>query len=133
MLLVKTILKTSTIPSAGIGCFADEFIPKDTIIWKLNPEIDRVFTQEQLDALESLERLFVITYAFRQGGLYYLCVDNGRFFNHTDEFASTYESRTEQITYAARDIQQGEEILSDYNTFGDNEADHQFNLNFYTK
>jgi SET domain-containing protein len=46
MLLVKTRLDRSQI--SGIGLYADEFIPKGTIIWRFTPGLDLKLNQEQL-------------------------------------------------------------------------------------
>lgn len=43
-------VKTKIAPSKihGIGLFADEFIPEDTIIWKFTKGFDLKFTKEQV-------------------------------------------------------------------------------------
>jgi len=46
MMCVKTRLGLSKIH--GIGLFADEFIQKETIIWKFTPGFDMKFTKEQI-------------------------------------------------------------------------------------
>ena len=46
MMCVKTKLGVSK--THGIGLFADEFIPKATIIWKFTPNFDLKFTKEQI-------------------------------------------------------------------------------------
>src|SRR3954469_1637143 len=47
MLLVKTRLGPSTIH--GIGVFADEDIPRGTIVWSFNPLIDKALTDEEIE------------------------------------------------------------------------------------
>lgn len=126
-LLVKTRLNVSSIPDAGIGCFADQFIPKGTKIWELNTAVDRIYTQQDYDRLTELEQKFVEIYAYKHHDLYFLCVDNARFFNHSKQNFNTLDPDTEYVTYAARDIQPGEEILSNYENFGTNESDKSFN------
>src|SRR4051812_5976968 len=81
MLLVKTKLSPSGIH--GIGLCSGEFIPKGTVIWKYSPGLDRVFTEEQLKAMNELDRHFLETYCFKYFGKYYLCVDDARFMNHS--------------------------------------------------
>lgn len=122
MLLIKTQLKSSNIPNAGLGCFAVEFIPKGTKIWEFDSDFDRVYSAEQLQNLSLLELEFLKKYSYKNNGLYYLCVDNGRFINHS-ETPNTFEDNTIQATYASVDIQPGEEILSDYRKFGVNTTD----------
>ena len=126
MLLVKTHLKESNIPKAGIGCFASEFIPKGKMMWLFNPEIDRRITQEKLNTFTEMEQDFLRMYCYMHKGDYYLCADNGRFFNHS-ETQNTYESADEQATFALVDISLGDEILSDYSNFGDTPKDRIFN------
>lgn len=127
MLRVKTYLDKSSIPGAGIGCFAKDLIVKDQLIWEFDPFFDQVYTQENLDNMDDITHQFIKTYCFKQNDLYYLCVDNGRFFNHS-ETPNTLDLPNTNKTYALRDIQPGEEILSDYATFGISEDDATFNL-----
>ena|ERR1022692_3512102 len=81
MLKVKTTLKVS--PINGIGLFADQTITPGTIIWEYDPKHDREYTQEQFDSVTGLDKNFLEKYCFRFDGKYYLCVDNSRFFNHS--------------------------------------------------
>jgi len=126
-LLVKTFLNVSSLPNAGIGCFAAEFIAQGTKIWELNTAVDRIYTQQDFDRLSELEQKFVETYAYKHHDLYFLCVDNARFFNHSSTDFNTLDPDTEYVTYAARDIQPGEEILSNYINFGTTDSDKLFN------
>lgn len=117
MLLVKTKLDVSQIH--GIGLFADSFIPKDTVIWKFNPLIDLVFTEQQLEelAIEAREQIEKYSYRDISLDLYVLCGDDARFFNHSENpnCLDTYES--ESITFASRDINRGEELTCNYGLF----------------
>ncbi len=119
MLLVKTKLDRSGIH--GIGLFADEFIPKDTIIWKFNHLIDlRCFgsdIQKWPDA--SREQIQKYSYREKHTGLYVLCGDDARFFNHseTPNCFDFYADEDQDITVALRDIQVGEELTCDYALF----------------
>lgn len=126
-LLVKTYLSESKIQGAGIGCFAGENIPEGTKIWELNTSLDRVYSQSEFDSLEMHIQEFLMIYAYRHNGLYILCVDNGRFFNHSETNQNTHDPKDEQCTYALKDIAKDEEILSNYLTFGVSEHDHGFN------
>lgn len=128
MLLVKTYLETSTLENAGLGCFADEDIKAGQLIWKYDDHIDRKFTHEEYKQLSPIQRQFVDKYAYMHNGTLYLCVDNGRFFNHSN-YPNTYESAEEQATYASREIKAGEEIFSDYTTFGITQQDLNHNFN----
>ena len=127
MLLVKTYIKESSIPNAGMGCFANEFIPKGTKIWELKPNLDRIITQEEFDTYTELEKEFILIYSYMYEGTYHLCIDNARFFNHSSKNHKTLDPTDELVTYAKRDIEKHEEILSDYRNFGITEDDKKFN------
>lgn len=113
MLQVKTYLSESKIN--GTGLFADEFIPKGTLIWTLSGA-DVVLNQSQVDCLFKIEKKFLDKYAYRNKGLYYLCSDDARFMNHSDN-ANTDDNTNSTI--AIKDINQGEEITCNYATFDD--------------
>src|SRR6185436_1804167 len=119
-LLVKTKIGPSTIH--GIGIFADEFIPKGTNIWRLAPGLDIELTAEQAEILPEAVKGQFFNYSYfdtiRQK--YILCWDDARFFNHsktpnTINYGSADSSC--DVTVATKDIQIGEEIVSDYGEF----------------
>lgn len=122
MLLVKTYIRNSTIEGAGIGCFAAEFIPKGTKIWEMNPLLDRLITQEEFEGFSELEKVFIDVYGYKHNGVYYLCIDNARFFNHSSSDCNTLDPE-DNMTYAKVDIHPDDEILSDYTNFGVTEED----------
>jgi SET domain-containing protein len=131
MLLVKTKLDVSRIH--GIGLFADCFIAKDTVIWKFNRLIDLVFTSEQIEELAEEAREQIRKYSYRDihSGLYVLCGDDARFFNHFEDpnCLDTYHSHEKEgITFACRDIDSGEELTCDYGLF-----DLDFDARLYFK
>jgi len=133
MMLVKTQLSLSGIH--GIGLFADEFIPRGTVIWRYSPGLDRVFTREELMSMSELDREFLETYCFKYFGKYYLCVDDARFMNHstnpncTDVGVDEIKDNDMGYTAALKDIQAGEELTCDYSFFGGADEDLEFNLN----
>jgi uncharacterized protein len=124
MLLVRTTLRSSELH--GLGLFADEFIPKGTVIWKFDGRVDCRYDESQLAALpeEEQERLRTLCYKNPRTRLYVYCGDNARYINHSEQQPNTEDFGFEEgvfegegITIAARDIQPGEEILSDYRSF----------------
>lgn len=130
MLCVKTKIKESNIH--GIGLFADQFIPKGTLVWKFTPGFDQRFTKEQILALPIEVQIYLSKYVWlsKNTGLYCLSSDNGKYFNHSENpnVRSEYDGEEEVRTYAIRDIESGEEILDNYSTFEDlNDED------FFTK
>ena len=84
MLLVKTYLSKSKIQ--GIGLFADEFIPKGKLIWKLVPKFDLILKKKDINKLPKIAKSFVLHYGYyndKEGG-WIICVDNSRFMNHSE-------------------------------------------------
>lgn len=114
MLLVKTYLDKSKIH--GIGLFADELIKKGTLIWKFVPGFDFVLNKKQLKTFPKVAKRWILKYGYfdKDEKLYYICVDDARFFNHSEN------SNTEDKdlgTVAARNINKGEEITCNYYDF----------------
>ncbi|MDX1775953.1 MAG: SET domain-containing protein [Desulfobulbales bacterium] len=114
MLTVKTYLAPSVIH--GIGLFAAESIPANTIVWQYNNHIDRVYTEKLfLDICRSahpqtLQHL--LNSSYRRGGRYFYLTDNSRFINHS-EFPNI--AFTDDYTEVAlRKIKADEEILENY-------------------
>ena len=85
MLVIRTRLGPSKIH--GIGLFADEFIPKGTVTWQFKDGFDVRLQQRAIDSLSEPAREQVLKYSYfdKQLGLYELCSDDARFFNHADE------------------------------------------------
>lgn len=120
MLLVKTSLAPSKI--AGNGLFAQEFIPKGTIVWDFHQGWDRKFTREEVESLPAIMQTTLKKYCYFDidERVYIFCMDDARFTNHSDS-PNTMNGAGNQ-TIAVRDIQPGEEITCDYYEF-DAEAD----------
>ncbi len=117
-------VKTKVLPSKiqGLGLFADQLIPKGTVIWKFTSNFDIKYTKEQINALPQEARDFLATYAYlsKKSGLYILPVDNAKYFNHseTPNSKSAYlDTEEEVVTTAVMDIQLGEEITDNYSLF----------------
>jgi SET domain-containing protein len=127
MMLIKTVVRPSMIPDAGLGCFSVDFVPKDSLLWQFNPNFDRAYTQAELDRLELPAREFIDFYGYKCEGIYYLSCDHTHFINHSDQ-PSMYSDETGFLAYAAKDIYPGEEIVDDYRNLGVTEADDDFNL-----
>jgi hypothetical protein len=115
MLLIKTYLDKSSIH--GIGVFADEFVNKGTLVWKFNPLIDIILTEEQLNELPEVTRKFVKVIAFSypfEVDNYCMCLDHAQYMNHSN---MPNVDNTKQATYgdiALLDIQKGTELTVDY-------------------
>ena len=112
MLKVKTKLMPS--PIAGLGVFADEFIPKGTLVFK-EDNLSIKIREEELTNYSEQELEYVYTYGYLRDGVWYCSMDNDKFTNHSDN------SNLVDIgdsTYASRDIQAGEELFADYREIG---------------
>jgi SET domain-containing protein len=127
MMLIKTVVRPSMIPNAGLGCFSVDFVPKDALMWEFNPNFDRAYTQAELDALALPAQEFIGHYGYRFKGIYYLSCDDTHYINHSER-PSMYSDEMGFRAYAAKDIYPGEEIVDDYRNFGETEEDHNFNL-----
>ncbi len=120
MLLVKTKIGPSKV--SGIGLFADEFIPKNTWIWRFKKGFDIRVDKNYPDNLQEPAKSYFMKYAYQNNKTlnYVLCSDNARFFNHSDA-ANTHcvEDPDDEDTanVASRDIQKGEELFVDYREF----------------
>ena len=120
MLCVKTKIGKSSIH--GIGLFADEFIAAETVVWKFSDLIDLCFDEKQIDGLSEIVKEQISRYCYRdkRSGLYVLCGDDARFFNHSKEpnCLDFYDYKDlGNVTIAARDIGAGEELTCDYAAF----------------
>jgi len=132
MMKIKTKLGMSSI--SGIGLFADQFVPKNSIVWELDVNHDKIYTEEQFQSSNDLDKDFLITYCFKYNGKYILCVDNARFFNHAQSamancYSSDYNETCLGYTRATRDIFPGEELADDNSHFGFSDDDNLFNMN----
>ena len=130
MLRVKTKLDPSSID--GIGLFADQLISKDTVVWEFNPLIDLRLSEDQIETLPEAARRQVQKYSYRDefSGLYIFCGDDARFFNHADEpnCVDVTWGPFGGRTIAERDIEPGEELTCNYETFDKDAMDGKYRL-----
>ena len=117
-------VKTKVLPSNihGLGLFADQFIPKGTVIWKFTPGFDLKFTKEEIKGLPNEVREYIKTYGWlsQKSGKHCFASDNGKYFNHSESpncLSAYYDNEEEVITKAIKDIEKGEELTDDYGTF----------------
>ena len=129
MLLVKTKIESSKIH--GTGLFADEFIPKGSIIWQFDPKRDRAYTRKDVELLPESERSEVLSlfhsYISNRTGRYIAHGDeNSNYFNHsfTPNVEGLYKEGVEEcLCVAARDIEPEEELTMDYRSFAEEGID----------
>ena len=115
MICVKTKIKQSEI--SGIGLFADEYIPKGTVVWRFEPSFDILMTKEEIENLSKPAQEQFYNYCFFDNNYnkYVLCGDDARFFNHSNN--SNCNDSLPDITTALRDINPEEELTVNYKTF----------------
>lgn len=116
MLLIRTVVRPS--PIHGLGLFADQFVAAGEPIWRLDPRLDRIIPETELEALPPQVVEFLDVYAeyFPELGVLVLSGDNDRYTNHSDlpNTLVVLPNGPEAEVRAARDILPGEEITCDY-------------------
>lgn len=112
MLLISTYIMYSEVD--GFGLFATNSIPKDTIMWKFNPLIDKVMTKGELETLPQHVQAYFAKYAAHKDNKCYLWLDNNRFTNHSDKPNTKHKDNK---LIAIRDIEADEEITQTYSNF----------------
>lgn len=131
MLTIKTIVKRSELH--GLGVFASENISKGKVIWEYFPMIDITYSLEKWRELElnlapaSFET--IKRYAYKENGVYVVCMDNAQFMNHSHEYYNVANTDDLKSMYATRDIAQGEELLCNYLEYSDDDDHHIQKLN----
>jgi len=127
MMTVKTKLGLSGIH--GIGLFADQFIPKGSIVWEFTPVLDIELDKEDMRLPELVEKyLMKHCYKSPKTSKYVLCFDNTRFINHSENpnCADVGNTIGEAPDIALRDIEPGEELTLDYRII---DADWKYKMN----
>jgi len=119
MLLFETELRSS--PIHGIGVFLLEDVKKGDVIWRFDSRIDRIYSEDELDSLPPRMQEFLRTYSIwhQAAGLWVLCGDNSRHFNHSDTPNTLSQGIAFGDDIAAHDMPAGTELTSDYATICD--------------
>ena len=116
-------------PIHGLGVFAKRDIPKGTVWWRGEKDVNvLLFNRQQYlhfqqSAGNSLKDAFwevLATYSYysRQLDSLIVCLDNARYVNHSDEPNSgPDETQNPLLSVALRDIKAGEEILENYDHY----------------
>ncbi len=120
MILVRTSLQPSSVH--GFGVFASEKIPAGTLVWKFHPAVDLVIAHATMVGLPVATQEFIHSHAYldSETRVYILCGDLAKFCNHAsvpnttvvDDPDSPYRG-----DIAARDIEVGEELTTNYAEF----------------
>lgn len=118
-MLFDTELRASGIH--GIGVFLLEPVREGDVIWRFDSRIDRVYGDQELEELPLKLRQFLCVYStlHAESGLWVLCGDNGRHFNHSDMPNTLSQGIAFGEDIAACDLPMGTELTSDYRTICD--------------
>ena len=119
MMMVETELKPSTID--GLGVFLIQPVRKGELIWRFDSRVDLIYTEEEIATLPVHVQCYLRTYTtwHETAGVYVLCGDNGRYFNHSDAPTTISNAISFGDDRAARDLAAGDELTSDYRTICD--------------
>jgi hypothetical protein len=116
MLLVETELRPS--PIHGIGVFLLQPVCRGDLVWRFDSRIDRVYSEEEIATLSEPMRRFLRIYSnwHEPTGLWMLCGDNGRHFNHSATPITVSNTISFGEDRAAADLPVNTELTSDYST-----------------
>lgn len=114
MLMVETELRPSEIH--GVGTFLLEDVRKGDLIWRFDSRIDRIFSDAELHTMPERLQAFLAMYStFHQdSGLWVLCGDNGRHFNHSETPNTISQGPAFGDDIAAADLPAGSELTTNY-------------------
>ena len=119
MMMVETELRPS--PIHGLGVFLTEPVKAGQLIWRFDSRIDRIISDDELQAAPEPLQRFLRTYStYHEGlGVWVLCGDNGRHVNHSDSPTTLSLGSAFGDDLAAADLPAGTELTSDYRTICD--------------
>lgn len=114
MLMVETELRPSSIH--GIGAFLLEDVKAGDLIWRFDSRIDRIFSDAELQGMPDRLKGFLAMYStfHEESGLWVLCGDNGRHFNHSDQPNTISKGPAFGDDIAATDLTAGTELTTNY-------------------
>jgi len=114
MLMVETELRAS--PIHGIGTFLLQDVRAGDLIWRFDSRIDRIFSNAELGTMPERLRDFLAMYStfHEESGLWVLCGDNGRHFNHSGQPNTVSLGPAFGDDIAATDLSAGTELTTDY-------------------
>jgi uncharacterized protein len=116
MFLFKTEVKVATDPRMGLGLFATEFIPKDSIVWEFVEGVDIKVSVDRVEQMSEAQQEYFEKYAWVEDDYYYSSCDLTNFVNHS------YQPNLkiiDEIMISLRDIHPGEELFENYAEFDD--------------
>lgn len=103
----------------GVGVFATKFIPKGTIVWVAD-DLDMILEEEYVESLDEMRREIIYKYSYLDSqDRYIVNWDHAKYMNHS--FRPNCADTAYELQLAARDIQPGEQLTTDYGVFGEDE------------
>lgn len=120
MLVVPTYLAKS--PIHGLGLFSQLPIARGALVWRFHSTIDRVLPRDLVfrGDLPLVAREFVNRYFCFWGEQMLANGDDARFMNHSESpNVKAVEKGLTPDMVAVRDIQPGQELVTDYRDFDD--------------
>ena len=116
MMLIPTYVAPSRIE--GVGIFAAEHVPEGALIWRLDPDFDRLLTRDKIATLSPLHQAFCERYGYpypHDPAQLIIELDNGRFMNHSEQPNTRFDDP--DAGYARTRIAAGEELTCNYAEF----------------
>jgi SET domain-containing protein len=116
MFLFRTEVKVATDPRMGLGLFATEFIPKDSIVWEFVEGVDIKVSADRVEQMSEAQQEYFEKYAWVEDDYYYSSCDLTNFVNHS------YQPNLkiiDEIMISLKDIYPGEELFENYAEFDD--------------
>jgi len=116
MFYIKTKVKASKIN--GLGLFTGQDISKGELVYRHNPNLDLILTQNEFDLLEQAEQALINHYGYREKvtGNYRLDHDDIRFVNDSNTPNIGLDISSGDLI-ALIDIHQGDEVTQNYSDF----------------
>lgn len=131
MMTVKTYLKE--VEGKGLGLFSTENIKKGDVVYEDDKLLSKIIPDSVVESLGAIQKEFIHKYAsyMKENDSWYLCLDDARFFNHSDTPNTFYDTGTyweggKGGCVATEDIPSETEITSDYRQFCDHSNDGDF-------
>jgi SET domain-containing protein len=128
MLTVKTYLAPSSIH--GIGLFATELIPANSVVWQYNEHIDNIYSVEFFLNICSIANQNTIQHllncSYKRSGRYFYVTDNARFIKHSDIANIAFVDDYTEVTL--QEIKPNEEMLCNYLSYSDPDDFHVRNI-----
>lgn len=116
---LKTCLKTSTIPGAGVGVFSLIDIPKDTLIFEVERKDDYFFKNSEIKDLpfNIQEYILGMTDGIEGKGFYLdvpaFKIYTAYYINHSHDPNVFWDRRTDEL-FSIKNIRYGEELTTYY-------------------